>query len=111
MKIPFCRGCGKYFFFPRPICPNCWSSEVEFRPANGTGRIYSYTVVRFAHAIPSEWHKQLPYVVALIELDEGIRIMSNVIGCDVDTVRSGSTVRLTYHDFGGRTLPAFELAS
>jgi len=110
MKLPFCTACGKFFFYPRPICPHCWSSEVEFRPAKGTGRIFTYSVIRSPHGNITGWHQRIPYVVALIDLDEGVRMMGNVIDCDPDAVHSGLPVRLTYTEIDGRLLPAFTLA-
>jgi uncharacterized OB-fold protein len=107
MQLPYCTACKTYYFYPRPFCPNCWSDAVEFRPAKGTGKIWTFTVVRFAHGIASPWHERLPYVLALIDLDEGARMMGNVVDCDVEAVRSGMPVKLTYIEMGGRTLPAF----
>jgi uncharacterized protein len=111
MQLPYCTACKTFFFYPRPICPACWSSEVEFRPASGTGRIFTYSVVRSPHGNITGWHKRIPYVVALIDLDEGVRMMSNIIDCDVDAVRSGMPVQLTYTAIDGRVLPAFTLAN
>jgi uncharacterized OB-fold protein len=110
LKLPFCRSCLTFFYYPRAFCPNCWSEEIEFRPAAGQGTIWSFTVVRFAHGEKSPWHERLPYVVALIEMHEGVRMMANVIDCDVDRVSSGAKVRLVYTEMGGRVLPAFQLA-
>jgi uncharacterized OB-fold protein len=107
MEMPYCTACRTWFYYPRPFCPSCWSTDVEFRPVSGNGTVWTYSVVRFAHGIPSPWHERIPYVVALVTLDEGVRMMSNIIECDVDTIRSGLPVRLTYTEIGGRTLPAF----
>lgn len=109
LELPYCTACKTFFFYPRPFCPACWSDAVEFRRAKGTGTIWTYTIVRFAHGSPSIWHERVPYALALVTLDEGVRIMGNVIDCDVETVRSGMPVRLTYHEVGGKTLPAFLL--
>jgi uncharacterized OB-fold protein len=111
MQLPFCTACNSFFYYPRTICPKCWSSEVEFRPAAGTGRIFTYSVVRSPHGNITGWHQRIPYVVAQIDLAEGVRMMSNVIDCDVDAVRSGMPVRLTYTEIDGRVLPAFTLAN
>jgi uncharacterized OB-fold protein len=111
MQLPYCLSCNAFFFYPRPFCPVCWSDQVEFRPASGKGTIWTFTVVRFAHGIPSPWHDRLPFVVAIVTLSEGVRMMGNVIDCDVDQVRSGMPVQLAYAEVGGRTLPCFHLES
>jgi uncharacterized OB-fold protein len=110
MALPYCRGCSKYFFFPRPFCPACWSDQIELRPASGRGKVWSYSVVRFAHGAASPWHQRLPYALALVDLEEGVRIMANVLECPVEQVRSGMPVQLTYADLDGRTLYAFKPA-
>jgi uncharacterized OB-fold protein len=110
MQLPFCTACKNYFYYPRPFCPKCWSTQVEFRPASGKGKIWTYTVVRVAHGIPSPWHEKVPFVIAIVELAEGPHMMGNIVDCDVETVRSGVPVDLTYIEIGGRTLPAFHLA-
>jgi len=107
LEIPFCAACKTFFWYPRPFCPTCWSDAVEFRASTGMGTIWTYTIVRFAHGAQNVWQEKVPYVVALVTLDERVRIMGNVIGCDVDSIRSGQRVRLTYHEVGDRTLPAF----
>lgn len=110
MLLPFCTACDAFFYYPRPFCPACWSPEVVFRPASGNGTIWSYTVIRFAHGTPSEWHARIPYVNALVDLAEGVRMMANLVDVDIETVRSGLPVRLTYAKIGTRVLPAFVLA-
>lgn len=109
IELPYCTACKTFFYYPRPFCPACWSEEIEFRPASGKGTIWTYTVVRFAHGSPSPWQARLPYVVALVSLDEGVRMMGNIVDCNVDHVRSGMPVRITYIEIDDRTLPAFVL--
>ena len=110
MALPWCRGCSTYFFYPRPFCPNCWSEQVELRPVSGRGTVWSYTVVRFAHGAANPWQQRLPYALALVDLEERVRIMANVLDCPVEQVRSRMPVRLAYADLDGRTLYAFKPA-
>jgi uncharacterized OB-fold protein len=107
MELPYCTACNRFFFYPRPICPHCWSDAVEFRRASGNGTVFTYSIVRSPHGNITGWHQRIPYAVALIELAEGVRMMSNIIDCDVDAVRSGMPVKLTYTEIDGRVLPAF----
>lgn len=108
MELPFCLQCRHFFFYPRPFCPTCWSSVYEFRPVSGKGTVWSYTVVRFPLGANASWKQRLPYVVALIDLEEGVRMMSNVVGCAPEAVRCGVKVELCYEDVDGRTLPLFK---
>lgn len=105
-EAPFCRACNRFFFYPRPFCPTCWSEEVEFRLLAGGGTVWSYTIVRFDHGNAARL-RDLPYTVALVALDEGIRVMGNIADCPPDEVHSGMRVRLTYARVGDRTLPSF----
>lgn len=74
LVIQRCRTCGRHQFFPRPFCIDCQSDDVDWIDARGTGTIYSMTTVRLEidPAMPP------PYVVALVELDEGPRLLTNV---------------------------------
>lgn len=110
MGLPRCNGCQRFFFYPRAVCPYCWSDAVALEPVSGSGRIWSYTIVRFAHGSASPWHQRLPYALALVELDEGVRIMANILECAAESVYSGLRVQLMYAHLDGRTLYAFKPA-
>ena len=73
-----CYGCGAYRFFPSLLCPHCGSDEQVWGPCSGRGTIYSVTVV---HRAPNAAFRAVaPYVVALVELEEGPRMMANIVG-------------------------------
>ena len=79
LRIQRCKTCGRAYFFPRPFCPNCSSKEVEWFTASGRGKLYSYVInYRPAHGF-QDW---TPYVIAVVELDEGPRMMTNIIGIE-----------------------------
>lgn len=85
IRIQECAACSKRQHFPRPWCQYCASEETTWVECSGRGVVYSYTVPhRVVEA--QEFEDQLPYVVAIIELDEGPRIISNIVGCSVDEV-------------------------
>lgn len=92
LSIQQCRACGKYVFYPRLLCPACLSSDLNWMVASGRGTVYSYTVVQRA---PAAFASLVPYVVGLIELDEGPRLMS-WIKTDVHSVRIGMRVKVTF---------------
>ena len=83
-----CGDCGQVHYFPRGICPFCFSSKVDWVEAKGTGTIYSYSVTRRAGPIP--------YCIAYVTLDEGVTMLTNIVDCDLDTVRIGQKVKLTF---------------
>lgn len=104
--LPVCEECGEVFFYPRIHCPCCASRNLGWRQASGRGRIFSYTHVALSfHG--EEWESQLPYTVVLVDLDEGPRMASRLIGPDRDGVRSGDPVAVTFPEIGGQRLPFF----
>lgn len=107
MELPYCNPCQGHFFYPRPFCPTCWSTDIAFRPVGGGGTVWSHTVVHFPHGAHEGWKSRVPYIVALVELDEGVRLMSNIVDCPIEEVRSGMAVDLCYREFDGRILPVF----
>lgn len=96
LVVQHCPRCRRFQHFPRPWCTNCLHDVLEFVDATGRGTIYSFTVVRRA-ANPA-FADRVPYVLALVELDEGVRLTTNVVGCDPGEVRAGQRVRATFED-------------
>ena len=80
LVLPWCLACERPHWFPRDACPHCLSPQLEWRPASGRGVIYAVSVMP-KPAMPM-LADRVPYVVALIELEEGVRMMSNVIDID-----------------------------
>ena len=107
LVLPWCRACGAAHFFPRDFCPRCLSPELEWRPASGRGQVWSHSTVRL-----SFWGRAfddaLPYVVAIVELDEGVRLVSNVVGCLPEQVHIGLPVEVVFDAVTPEvTLPRF----
>ena len=100
LLIKECRACGRAFFYPRSHCPRCWSTDTAWREASGGGTVYTFTVVHQNDLPP--FRDRLPYVVAIVELDEGVRMTSNIEGCPPDDVRCGMPVRVAFRDEAGR---------
>jgi hypothetical protein len=108
LTLKRCNDCGKHHFYPRALCPHCHSDAVEWVDARGTGTIYSYTIAR-RPAGPA-FKADTPYVVAVIDLDEGARMMTNIVTDDVEAVRIGQRVTVQYDDVTDEvTLPKFRL--
>lgn len=100
----YCRPCARYQFYPKPLCTACWGSELEWRPLSGRGKVYSYSIVRRA---PSPAFGVGPYVVALVDLDEGIRILTNIVGVQPESVAIGQAVAATFEARGDTAVPVF----
>lgn len=101
-----CNACEKYFTYPpQGSCPHCLSSNYEWVPLSGKGKVYSF--VTYCRAWHPSYEDKVPYNVSLVDLDEGPRLISNVIGCPVDQVKIGMPVEVVYEDNEGYTLPKF----
>jgi len=106
LMIRKCGSCGSLHFMPRYLCPICWSDNLEWIEAKGTGTVHSFTVIRRA-PLPA-FAARVPYVVALIDLEEGPRLMANILGDDSLSVVIGDRVKVTFEDRGeGAMLPQF----
>lgn len=102
-----CTSCGSHQFYPRSLCHGCWSDALEWVPSPGCGRIYSFTVV----SRPPSSAFQAPYVVAVAELDEGVRMMANVVGCEQSAVRIDMPVQIVFVPHEDGLVPAFAPAA
>jgi uncharacterized OB-fold protein len=91
-----CRECGTNRFPPRAVCPSCLSSATEWVRASGRGTVYSFTVTHQNQA--PGFRGAPPYVLAIVELEEGPRLLTNVVGCAPDAVRIGMAVEVEYED-------------
>jgi len=88
-----CKKCGKIFFPPRLICSNCKSREFEKIKLNDTGKIVTFTTIRVA---PEQFSTQVPYNVAVVELNEGVRLTAQVVDCKPEDVAIGKQVKLVF---------------
>jgi uncharacterized protein len=104
LRLQRCRGCGKLRHPPRPMCPDCHSLEWSSEKASGRGTVYSYVIPRHPPAPPSDE----PTIIVLVELEEGVRLVSNLCGLDPGAVRNGMRVEVFFADFpDGLRLPQF----
>lgn len=87
LRLKRCTGCGKTHWYPRLLCPYCLG-ETEWREASGKGAIYSVSVTRRAGPIP--------YAIAYVSLDEGVTMLTNIVDCDLDSLRIGQRVRVVF---------------
>ncbi len=104
-----CLDCGSVIWYPRALCPDCASTRTEWFAASGRGRVYSYTL---NHRGQGAYSGAAPYVLAYVELEEGPRIMTNLVGAEAGALAVGLPVEVTFHDTGeGSALPRFRPAA
>jgi uncharacterized protein len=109
LLVQTCRECGAVQYYPRGVCAACWSPDGEWTPSAGRGRVFTFTVTHRTQA--RGFRDELPYVLAWITLDEGVQVMSNVVGVDPATVKIGMPVRVTFDDVKeGLSIPKFTAA-
>jgi len=110
LLVQWCTSCDRGVFYPRSFCPHCGApaSALEWRTASGRATVYAATTEHRPEATGATFSGGLPYVVALVDLEEGVRMLTNVIGCAPEDVRVGMPVSVTWEALSdGRQLPLF----
>jgi len=114
LLIQKCLDCNRLQFFPRPVCVRCFSDNLGWQEAQGSGTVYSFTVVRVPRS--PAFRKQVeetgvPIVFAAIDLDEGVRVMSQIIDCKPEEAELGARVGVTFEEVEGTDfkVPKFRL--
>ena len=102
-----CEDCGTNLFTPRIACHACQSERLTWQDSAGVGTVYSHSVV---HRSPTG-DRDVPYVVAIVDLDEGWHMMTNIVGVDPADVHIGQRVSVAWEDRDGRRLPVFTPAT
>ena len=109
LKIQKCGSCGFVRFPPSFICPRCHSTETEWISASGKGSVYSFTVNHVA--FHPAFQEDLPYVVAVVKLEEGPHMLTNIVGCEPAHVRCDMPVEIAWEDVTDEfSLPKFRPA-
>jgi uncharacterized OB-fold protein len=107
LVLQHCSACAKAIWFPRVLCPHCSGSDLRWRDATGRGTVYAVSV-QYRPGSP-QLKDRVPYAVALIDLDEGVRMMSNVIVDDAESVAVGDSVEAAWEALSdGRNLVVFQ---
>ena len=104
LLIKRCAPCGEYHYYPRALCPHCFSGKTEWTKAKGQGTIYSVSVLR--RGVPE------PYALAYVTLDEGVSMLTNIVDCDFDAIKIGQRVKVVFKPTGepanpGPAIPMF----
>ena len=105
-----CRACRHAHHYPRPFCPFCWSDDVMWEDANGQGTLYTYSTVYVNDLFP--FRDELPYIAAVVDLDEGPRVMTRLVGVDEHDLRVGMPVVVDFEQLTDElTVPVFRPAA
>lgn len=108
LLIQECSDCGERQHFPRPWCQYCGSEEIEWIESDGKATLYSYSIPRRVVEV-YEYEPALPYIMGYIDLDVGVRFVSNVVNCDIDDVEIGMELEAVFdHVTDDITLVRFE---
>jgi uncharacterized OB-fold protein len=114
LLVQWCTTCDRGVFYPRAFCPHCGASgdTLEWRRATGRATVYAAVVENHPETTGAAFSDGEPYCVALVDLDEGVRMMSNVVGCPPEEVRTGMAVEVAWEPLSdGRRLPVFRPAA
>lgn len=108
LELPRCNRCGQSWFPPSCLCPNCLSDDFRWEEVSGRGRVHSFVV--FHRTYHPAFAPRVPYIVAVVELDEGPRMLTNLVDVDPHKVRCGLRVTVTFDDVRpGLSIPKFSL--
>jgi len=99
-----CRSCGKLLVPPRPLCPSCYGTDMEWVELKGEGTVESFTVI---HVAPPQFAEEVPYVVALVRLDEGVRLPGRLVGVEPEKVKVGMRVKVEFEGPRGEGWPGW----
>jgi uncharacterized OB-fold protein len=106
LLVPKCNACSRTFWHPRPRCPHCGSASVDWIKGTGHGTVHTFTVVR--QSADPYFKSKLPYAVAMIELDERVRVMTNIVETPLEALHIGMRVEVIFEAApGGIAIPLF----
>jgi uncharacterized OB-fold protein len=110
LRMQRCTGCASHFLYPRPNCPSCGSTQTEWVKASGRATLYSYVI---NHMAAPGWEGEVPYVIAVVKLAEGPRMMSNLVGVAPDPAALvlDMPLEVTFEPRGNMMLPLFKPAA
>lgn len=108
LRVQRCRECGSHVFIPQPVCTHCLADALEWVDSSGRGTLYSFTTVHR----PPRPEFEVPYVVAIVELEEGFHMLSNLVDCPPEQLRIGLPVEVEFRPVSEEIhLPLFRPAA
>lgn len=110
-SIQKCDDCGKTNFFPKKICPHCGSENIGWTESTGKGKIYTFCCEKKEY-VKLRYGEDEPKIIAMIELDDGCRYVTNIVDCNPEDVHIGMPVEVAFREVGSEgdqfTLPVFK---
>lgn len=106
LLLQTCEACGHVFYYARAACPSCGGRVLRWTESRGRGRVFSYSHVHVSF-FGEAWTPELPYTVVLVDLDEGPRMVSRLVGDDREAVAVGDAVMVRFERAGDQALPYF----
>jgi len=105
LRLPQCDSCARFVFYPRSVCPYCMSMNLTWRSVSGLATVNTYAIV---HKAPPGFTGEVPYAVALVDLDENVRMMTRIVDCPTEDVAVGMRVRVVFRELSDEAaLPCF----
>lgn len=106
LRLQHCQSCDRFQFYPRRICSHCSGSQLQWKAVSGRGTLASFTIVQRGISRAYE----APYYVVLVDLEENVRMMSSLVGCEPGEAAIGAALEVVFEDWGGgHVLPVFKL--
>ena len=106
LRYQVCGDCDGIVFYPRRHCTHCLGQNLSWKTSNGEGEVYTFSIVRQNYH--PAFRERVPYVIAWVDLDEGFRMLTNIVGIDdVADVAVGQRVQVDWIDYDAVSLPAF----
>jgi uncharacterized OB-fold protein len=110
LMLQKCASCGSFMWPVKPRCINCWSADITWEQVSGKGTLYSFTLMH--QVFHPGFADEMPYNIAEVDLVEGVRIISNIVGCSNSALQIGMPLEVTFEDITDEvTLPKFKPAS
>lgn len=109
LRIQRCNACGRHYFYPRPFCPHCFSEDVAWVRVSGRATLHSYVI---NHRPMPGWEDEAPYAIAQVELEEGPRMMTSIVGVPntPEDLVLDMALEVTFEEQSGMKVPKFKPA-
>ncbi len=105
LLVQVCKDCNARIFYPRKACPKCWSRNLDWIEASGKATIFTFSTAY--SMVEPKFMDELPYTIAYVDLDEGVRMMTRIVECEPQQISFGMKVEVVFHERGDFMLPYF----
>ena len=109
LLIQVCKDCDSLIFYPRNFCPECWSGNLDWVEASGRGTVFTFSTAY--DMVEPKFMDELPYTIAYVDLEEGVRMMTRLVDCQPEELQFGMAVEVLFHERDGFFLPYFRPAA